>query len=154
VKTSWLAKGTGPLSEVRGAVTSLLFLAGGLLIVWSSFIHFHLWQELGYRHIPTIGPLFLIQSIAGLILGLLTIAIRRAWTAILGLGFALMTMLGYLISVTYGLFGFKDAWSAPFAHQAFVLELLTIALLGIAGALCLTTKARLSQSSRHAADAI
>ena len=106
-------------------------------MVWSSYIHFHLWQKVGYRHIPTIGPLFLVQSIAGLFLGLLIIAVRRVWTAILGAGFAASTMIGFLISEEHGLFGFKDAWSSPFAHQALAIEIAIIGVLVIAGALCL-----------------
>jgi hypothetical protein len=106
-------------------------------VIWSSYIHFHLWQELGYRHIPTIGPLFLAQSIAGLILGLLIIIVRRVWVAVLGAGFAASTMAGFLISEQHGLFGFKDSWSAPFAHEAFAIEIAVTGLLVIAGALCL-----------------
>ena len=44
--------------------------AAGLLLVWSAVIHFHLWSETGgYRSLPAIGPLFLLQSIVGLVLG-------------------------------------------------------------------------------------
>jgi hypothetical protein len=72
------------------------FAAGGLLMLWSAYIHFHLWHEpLGYRQIPTIGPLFLLQSIGGLVLGLAVIAVRRVWAAILGIGYALSTLVGF-----------------------------------------------------------
>jgi plastocyanin len=113
------------------------FVAGGLLIIWSSYIHFHLWQSLGYRHISTIGPLFLLQSIGGFLLGLFIIVARRVWAAALGVGFAVSTMAGFLISVEHGLFGFKDTWSAPFAHEAFALEIAIIGVCIIAGSLCL-----------------
>ncbi len=131
-----LNQGPRPLSEPRGVVATLAFAAGGGLLLWSSYVHFHLWQSLGYRHIPTIGALFLVQSIAGVLLALLAITLRRGWTALLGFGFAAMTMLGFVLSVSHGLFGFKDAWSAPFAHQAFVLELLAMAAFVVAGTLC------------------
>ena len=111
-------------------------VVGGLLLVWSSYIHFHLWDSEGYRHIATIGPLFLVQSIAGLVLGVLVIAIRRVWAALLGMGFALSTLAGFLISVEHGLFGFKDSWQAPFANQAFAIELTAAAILGVGGAIC------------------
>jgi hypothetical protein len=110
---------------------------GGLLVIWSSYIHFYLWQSLGYRHIPTIGPLFLVQSISGLILGLLIIAVRRVWGALLGAGFAVATLAGFFLSVAVGLFGFKDSWSAPDAHLAFGLEVATVAVFALAGMLCL-----------------
>jgi hypothetical protein len=115
----------------------LAFLIGGALIVWSSYIHFHLWQDLGYRHIPTIGWLFLTQSIGGVLIGLTTLVVRRVWAGVLGIGFALATMSGFLISVNHGLFGFKDSGSAPFAHQALAIESATIVVLGVAVVLCL-----------------
>jgi hypothetical protein len=118
------------------------FVLGGLLVIWSSYIHFHLWDETnGYRTIHIIGPLFLLQSIAGLVLGLGVIVVRRLWAAVIGVGFGISTMVGFLISVTHGLFNFKDSWTAPFAHLAFAVEIAIIAVLAIAGALCLAGSA-------------
>ena len=126
----------------RAKVPSVMaFLLGGMLIIWSSYIHFHLWEHLGYRHIPTIGALFLVQSAAGALVGLAVLAVRRVWAGLLGMGFALVTLVGFLISVNRGLFGFKDASSAPFAHQALVIEVATIIVLAIAVALCLMGEA-------------
>jgi hypothetical protein len=71
------------------------------------------------------------------VVGLLVIAVRRVWTALLGIGFAVSTIAGFLISVAHGLFGFKDSWDAPFGKQAFTIEIAIIAVLSIAGALCL-----------------
>ena len=73
--------------------------------------------------------MFLVQSIAGLLIGLLVIAVRRVWTAIVGIGFALATMAGFLISVEHGLFGFTDSWAAPFAGLAFTVEIVAAVLL-------------------------
>lgn len=130
-------RGPSQESTPAGLAAVAAFVAGGLLIIWSSYIHFHLWQSLGYRHIATIGPLFLLQSVGGLLLGLVVIGARRVWAALLGAGFAISTMVGFLFSVEYGLFGFKDTWSAPFAHEAFALEVGILGLCAVAGALCL-----------------
>jgi hypothetical protein len=129
---------TAPAVKVASTVA---FVAGGLLIVWSSYIHFHLWQSVGYRRIPTIGSLFLLQSIAGLVLGLLILAVHRVWTAVLGVGFAVATLVGYFISIEHGLFGFKDSSQAPFAQEALILEIAIIVVLIIAGALCFARSA-------------
>jgi hypothetical protein len=107
------------------------------LLIWLSYIHFHLWLRVGYRQIATIGPLFLVQSIAGLVIGLFVMVIRRVWAAVLGAGFAVATLAGFLISVEHGLFNFTDSWSAPDAHLAFVIEIVTVVVLGVAGVLCL-----------------
>ena len=106
------------------------------MVVWLGYIHFHLWESVGYRHIPTIGQLFLVQSIAGVVVGLLVIASRRVWAAVLGAGFAVATLAGFLVSVLYGLFNFKDSWSAPYAHLAFEVEIVTIVVFALAGVSC------------------
>jgi phosphoglycerol transferase MdoB-like AlkP superfamily enzyme len=114
------------------------FAVGGALLIWSAFIHFHLWSETdGYRSIPTIGPLFLLQSITALIIGIGVVAIRRLWAAVIGIGFALTTIAGFLLSVAVGLFGFKESWLAPYAKQAFTIEILAAVVLIAAAALCL-----------------
>lgn len=119
------------------------FILGGALLVWSAAIHYHLWSEPdGYRSIATIGPLFLLQSISGLVIGVGVVAVRRLWAALVGTGFAVVTVAGFLVSVTHGLFGFKETWLAAFATQAFVIELVAAGLLVVAGLLCLAAPSR------------
>jgi hypothetical protein len=140
VQIRWNVLARGPRWSRRPAdlAATVAFLIGGLLLLWSSYIHFHLWGETGgYRSIATIGPLFLLQSISGLVVGLGVIAIRRLWAALVGLGFALTTLAGFLISVDHGLFGFKDTWLAPFAKQAFGVEVAAVVVFGLAAGLCL-----------------
>ena len=60
---------------------------------------------------------------------------------VLGIGFALATMAGFLISVEHGLFGFTDSWAAPFAGLAFTIEIATVAALAVAAVVCLTRSA-------------
>jgi hypothetical protein len=132
-----------------GIAATAAFVLGGLLVVWSAYIHFHLWDEAqGYRHISVIGPLFLLQSIGGLVVGVLVIAVRRVWAALAGMGFAASTLVGFLLSVglTDGLFNFKETWAAPFAHQAFGIEIAIIVVLLLAGTLCLIGSAPSTRS--------
>jgi predicted lipoprotein with Yx(FWY)xxD motif len=70
-------------------------------------IHLDLYLT-GYRSIPVIGWLFLLQVIAafGLAAAVLVSGSRLAGAA--GAGFALSTLAGYLLSVWIGLFGFKE----------------------------------------------
>jgi hypothetical protein len=112
------------------------------LVLWSAYVHFHLWGEAdGYRSIPTIGPLFLVQSIAGLVVGLGVIALRRLWAALVGFGFVVATIAGFVVSVAHGLFGFKDSWLAPFAKEAFTVEVVAAGMFLLAAALCLASSA-------------
>src|SRR6185437_14214075 len=93
-----------------------LRVAGSGLLIATAAIHLDLYLT-GYRTIPTIGWLFLLQVIAAFGLGLAVLAIpRRPAAALLasrlaaaaGAGFALATLAGYLLSVWTGLFGFKE----------------------------------------------
>jgi predicted lipoprotein with Yx(FWY)xxD motif len=89
-------------------------LGSGLLIATAA-IHLDLYLT-GYRTIPTIGWLFLLQVIVAFGLGLAVLAIPRRLAAgvparlaaAAGAGFALATLGGYLLSVWTGLFGFKE----------------------------------------------
>jgi len=117
------------------------FFLGGALLMWTGYIHFRLWGNEGYSHIPVIGPLFILQSVSALILGLASIIGRRLLLAILGFGFALLTIVGFLISVSHGLFGFEDSWLAPDAHLAFIVELAASAVFLAAVGSCLFGRA-------------
>jgi len=133
-----LLRGPGRSRRPQDRVATAAFAAGGLLLVCSAFIHFHLWGGAGdYRAIPTIGPLFLLQSIAGLVIGVGVVAVRRLWAAAVGIAFSLLTVAGFLLSVARGLFGFKDSWLAPFAKEAFTIEVMAAAVLMLAAGLCL-----------------
>jgi hypothetical protein len=141
VHLGFLTRGPGRSRRVRDLVTDLVFAVGGALLVWSAAIHYHLWDD-GYRSIATIGPLFLLQFIAGLVIGVGVVVVRRLWAALLAIGFALSTLAGFLLSVTHGLFGFQETWLAPFAQQAFALEIAAVVVLGLAAVLCLGTGRR------------
>src|SRR5437763_1535450 len=91
----------------------ILRVAGSGLLIATAAIHLDLYLT-GYRTIPTIGWLFLLQVIAAFGLGLAVLAIPRRLViagrlaAAAGAGFALATLGGYLLSVWIGLFGFKE----------------------------------------------
>lgn len=92
-------------------------------------IHFHLWDSGGYRHIHVIGPLFLANFVVGLVVALGLLGAPRRLLPLVGLaasGLGAGTLAGLLISVNYGLFGFRDTLSAPFAHESIVAESVVI----------------------------
>ena len=91
-----------------------LRVAGAGLLIAAGAIHLDLYLT-GYRTIPTIGWLFLLQVIAAFGLGLAVLAIPRGRLVLAGrlaaaaaAGFALATLGGYLLSVWTGLFGFHE----------------------------------------------
>ena len=116
--------GEAPMTAARGGqqhagppgpgwpVLLVRVAAPGLPIATGA-IHLALYLT-GYRTIPTIGWLFLLQVIAAfaLALAVLVTGRRHVYVARLaaaaGAGFALATLGGYLLSVWIGLFGFKE----------------------------------------------
>ena len=84
-----------------------LGIAGAALLIASGSIHLDLYLT-GYRSIPTIGWLFLLQIIAAFALAI-AILVTRSWLAdAAGAGFAISTLGGYLLSLKVGLFGFTE----------------------------------------------
>ena len=91
----------------------LLRVLGSGLLIATAAIHLDLYLT-GYHTIPTIGWLFLLQVIAAFALGLAVLAIpdrlviAQRLAAAAGAGFALATLGGYLLSISIGLFEFKE----------------------------------------------
>ena len=112
------------------------------MLVVSGAIHLHLWST-GYQHIATIGPLFLLQGIVGILIGLAVAVSRHYRVALAGALFAAGTIGGLVLSVEVGLFGFKDSFSAPWATDSLIIEIAAFIVL-VASALV---------GVRHRADA-
>jgi len=84
-----------------------LRLAGAGLLAATGAIHLDLYLT-GYRSIPVIGWLFLLQVIAASGLAAAVLATGSRLSAAAGAGFTLATLGGYLLSLWIGLFGFKE----------------------------------------------
>jgi predicted lipoprotein with Yx(FWY)xxD motif len=113
--------------------TVLLRVAGAGLLIAAGAIHLDLYLT-GYRTIPTIGWLFLLQVIAAFGLGLAVLAaggkpvIAGRLAAAGGACFALATLGGYLLSVWTGLFGFHEVRTTA-GIVAGVIEVAAFAVL-------------------------
>jgi hypothetical protein len=120
----------------RGVIT-LLILAGAALAIYSGYIHLYLWgrQPYPYSAIPTIGPLFLLQGIVAILIGLLVGVFRRLWAVLLGAGLMVVSVAALVIDVEVGMFGFQDSWSVPYATSTLYWEIVGAVLLLIAAAL-------------------
>ena len=115
------------MTEQPAAVAARLVAAAAILV--SGLEHFRLWRFNDYHVLHVVGPLFLLNAVAGLV-----IAVLLAWRAYLltelaGLGFAVATLGAFFISVYVGLFGFKEALSGTSQLIAGVAEGVAIVLL-------------------------
>jgi hypothetical protein len=114
--------------HVRTATTLLLRVACVALLAWIGYIHLHLWLE-GYRHIPTNGPLFLLDAIAGFVLAAALLAWPRPLAGLLAAGYTAATLGALLISLGVGLFGFRESTSASYVAESLAIEAITVLAL-------------------------
>ena len=137
--------------------TVLLRVAGAGLLIATAAIHLDLYLT-GYRTIPTIGWLFLLQVIAafGLALAVLAIpgrlVIASRLAAAAGAGFALATLGGYLLTVWIGLFGFKEVRTTA-GIVAGVIEVAAFAVLAALALAPVSTDAAAQAQANGAAPA-
>jgi|HubBroStandDraft_1064217.scaffolds.fasta_scaffold42581_2 predicted lipoprotein with Yx(FWY)xxD motif len=107
-------------------------IAGAALLIASGAIHLDLYLT-GYRTIPTIGWLFLLQVIAAFALAVV-IPLTGNWlAAAAGAGFAVSVLGGYLLSLRFGLFGFTEVRTTA-GIVAGVIDVAAFAVLAIAAA--------------------
>jgi predicted lipoprotein with Yx(FWY)xxD motif len=85
----------------------VLRVAGSGLLIATGAIHLDLYLT-GYRTIPTIGWLFLLQVISAFGLAVAVGLLGSRLAAVGGALFALGTLGGYLLSIWIGLFGFRE----------------------------------------------
>ena len=111
---------------------SWLGIAGAALLVASGAIHLDLYLT-GYRTIPTIGPLFLLQVIAAFVLAAAILVTGNWLAAAAGAAFALGTLGGYLLSLKVGLFGFTEVRTTA-GIVAGIIDVAAFATLAVAAA--------------------
>ena len=100
---------------------------GSGLLVATAAIHLDLYLT-GYRTIPTIGWLFLLQVISGFGLGGIVLVSNSRLASATGALFALATLGGYLLSLRIGLFGFREVRTTA-GIEAAVIEIAAFSAL-------------------------
>ena len=121
---------------LRWTVNGLVW-AGALLMLDSGIIHVRLWADGGYQGIAVIGPLFLSQGVAGILLAVVLGLFRRLGLIVAGAGLMAATAVGLLVSVYVGLFGFQESLAVPYAGMSLAEEFTGAALLAAAAAIVL-----------------
>ncbi len=107
-----------------------LRIAGAVLLAVSASIHLDLYLT-GYRSIPTIGWLFLLQVVVGFGLAAAALVTRSWLAAAASAVFALSTLSAYLLAVWIGLFGFKEVRTRA-GIAAGLIEVAAFAVLALA----------------------
>jgi hypothetical protein len=132
---SFLLRRPGTL-ESRAARLAVLALTatGAGFLVWSGVIHLELWSD-GYKDISVIGPLFLVQGIGTILLGVVIVALR--WLALLVAGAiaGVATAVGLLLTVYVGLFNYQESLAVPYATLSLAVEFTAAFVLLVAAVL-------------------
>jgi hypothetical protein len=125
----------------RWTVLVLTGIGAGFL-VWSGVIHLMLWSD-GYKDISVIGPLFLVQGIVSIILGVVIVAFRWLVLLLAGAVAGVATAVGLLLSVYVGLFGYQESLTIPYAELSLAVEFTAAFVLLVGtGVLALATPIR------------
>src|SRR5579859_4437281 len=112
-----------------GWLQPVLRVTGAGLLAATTAIHLDLYLT-GFRNIPTIGGLFLLQVIAGFALAAAVLVTGNQVVAALGAGFAVATLGGYLLSIWVGLFGFTEVRTTA-GIVAGIIEVAAFAVLAL-----------------------
>jgi hypothetical protein len=92
----------------------------------SAAVHFILWWFEDYRAIDMIGPAFLLNAVAGLVIAVMLLTWRHWIPAFLVTGFGLSTLGAFVLSATVGLFGVHETWSGGWVLTAAASEVVCI----------------------------
>lgn len=111
--------------ELSGLLLRLGAVALMSGVIW---IHLHLWQD-GYKHIPTIGPLFLVGAFTALAVATVFLVWPSRLVGLLSLAVDLGILASLIASINLGLFGFKETLTGAFVIESIVLESLVAAAL-------------------------
>jgi hypothetical protein len=130
------------IDTTRGLAAAGVFLA--------AVVHLDLWVQ-GFRSISTIGPLFMLDFVAGMIIGVGVLVWRHWLPAFAAAGFGAATVVAFWISVVQGLFGVKETPTGSSEILAEVAEYSSVAFgLAVAGMLLCQPKSGTPSPSRSA----
>jgi hypothetical protein len=114
------------------AVTLIARVVGTAMLALTASIHLRLYSHYGYRHLPTMGTLFLLNVIGGFALAALVLGAPRrllGLAAFAGAGYEVLTLAGFVYALYRPLFNFQDSTRAPLWKDAVTVEAIGIVVL-------------------------
>lgn len=101
-----------------------LRLIGAVAALVSAIVHLYLWFD-GVRDQGTVGDLFVVNVVAGLVIAVLLMRWQHWIPLFLLVGFGATTLGAFIIAATAGLFGIHTGWSW-YAWLAAIAELVAV----------------------------
>ncbi|MGF0116494.1 hypothetical protein ACQFYA_09215 [Promicromonospora sp. Marseille-Q5078] len=97
-------------SSARPPVARGWRLVAAVAALVSAVVHVLLYLD-GYDTIAVVGPLFLLNAVAGLVLAVLLLLWRHWLPLIGGIGFGGLTLLAFVLSTTVGFYGVNETFA-------------------------------------------
>ena len=104
-------------------------------VMLSGVVHLELWAQ-GMSALAVVGPAFLVNAVAGLVLGVVLMLWEHWLPLLAAAGFGAATLGAFVLSTTVGFFGVHERWQGAAVWLAAVSEALAI-ILGLVGAIVL-----------------
>lgn len=97
-------------------------------VVVSGVVHLRLWRD-GMRFVDIVGPAFLVNAVAGVVIGVLLLVWRHWLPPLLAVGFGAATLGAFIVATTpLGLFGVHSRWEGSQEWVGAITEALAIVL--------------------------
>jgi hypothetical protein len=94
-------------------------------VLVSAAVHLQMWSD-GVRDQHVIGPAFLVNAVAGVVIAVLLVAWRSWPPLLLAVGFGAATLGAFVISTTVGLFDVHAEWEGFRAWAAAGAEVMAM----------------------------
>lgn len=115
----------------------LLRTLTAVAVLVSGAVHLLLWFD-GFRDIDVIGPLFLLNAVASVVIAG-AVMLWRHWLPLLAaVGFGASTLGAFILSTTVGFFGVREMWQGTEVITAAVAEAVAV----VAGVAALVVERR------------
>jgi energy-converting hydrogenase Eha subunit B len=96
-----------------------------IAVLVSAYVHLKLWLDT-MRHVHIVGPAFLLNVVAGVVIAVLLVAWRHWLAPLLAAGFGASTLGALTIASTVDLFGYHERWQGPYVWTSAVVEAIAI----------------------------
>jgi hypothetical protein len=94
-------------------------------VLVSALVHLKEWLAFA-RDVDVIGPLFLVNVVAGVVIAVLLVTWQHWLPPFLAFGFGASTLGGFVIAATWGLFGTHEKWQGGYVWAAAISEAVAI----------------------------
>jgi hypothetical protein len=109
---------------VRRVTVLLRVVVAGAVLV-SGVVHLKLWVD-GYRDIPVVGPMFLLNVVAAGVIAVAVLVWRHWLPPLAAVGLGAATLGAFVVSTTVGLFGVHEVWTGADVLTAALSEAVAV----------------------------